>query len=101
MWVNLLKSNIVLKVSFGIVKSLSLHVVLDSQTGKFFIVEKFVHLSLNSINRIRELLNQVFEQNSILAKRKIGKVLQLFGSGEKVKVVLESLCKFLRENWKS
>ena len=101
MWINLLKRNIILKILFGIVESLALHVVFDSHVCQFFLSKKLVNLVLNSIDWLLHILSHLLEENGVVSKGQVGEVLKLLGGSKQVKVVLEGLSELLVEDWLS
>lgn len=101
-WINLLKSNIVLKILFGVVESLTLHVVFDSHVSQFLLMEEqLVNLVLDSIDRRTHILSHALEENGVVSKGQVSEVLELLGGSKQVEVVLEGLSELLVEDWQS
>lgn len=93
-WVDLHKSFVIGEVPLGIVKGLELHVVFDSDVSKCFFFEQLVNLFLHSFDGFFQVdVCQVFHQNSVVSKRKIGEILKLLDNSEQHKVVAESIGK--------
>lgn len=100
-WIYLLKGKIVLAKLFGIFPSLILHVIFDTNVCQFFLSKKLVDLLLHSLDWRLHQLGQVSEENGVFQKVEVGEVLELFASGEELKVVLECFGELLVEDRQS
>jgi hypothetical protein len=100
-WIYLLKSEIVLAKLFGIFPSLILHVIFDTNVCQFFLSKKLVDLLLHSFDWRLHQLGQVSEENGVFQKVEVGEVLELFASGEELKIMLKCFGEFLVEDRQS